>query len=137
MTWANIQLNPPPRVLRQFTVAVLVFAFGWAVAQWIRGHQTAATVLAIVGAVVGLVGFLFPRALRWLFVGCMIATFPIGWLISQFVLALTFYLIITPIALFFRMLGRDVLQLKRPSADASLWKPKKQPDDIRRYLRQY
>ena len=124
-------------MLRQFAAACLVFGLGWSAILWARGHHQAATVLGVIAAVVGTGGLIVPRALRWLFVGFMIAAFPIGWLISQIMLALMFYGIILPIALFFKLVGRDVLQRRRPPADASLWKIKTQPDDIRRYFRQY
>jgi hypothetical protein len=137
MTLTDIQLRPARRVLRQFAVAFFVFGIGWGVVLWVRGYHRTAAILAGAGFVIGLAGLIAPSTIRWLFVGCMVLAFPIGWLISQVALALVFYLLITPIALFFRLRGRDALQLKRPLADASLWKPKTQPDDIRRYFRQY
>jgi hypothetical protein len=125
------------RVLRQFAAAWLVFGLGWATAQWFRNHHNAAIILAVVAVTIGGVGLIVPRAVRWLFIAAMIVAFPIGWVVSQLALALMFYGIITPLALFFRLRGRDVLQRKRPPAGASLWTPKIQPDDIRRYFRQY
>ena len=67
----------------------------------------------------------------------MVLAFPIGWLVSQLVLALIFYGLITPLALVFRGRGRDPLQRARPASDESLWRPKASPADVRRYFRQY
>ena len=51
------------------------------------------------------------------------------------VLLLLYGLLFTPIALFFRMTGRDVLDRRRP-ATASYWKPKPAARDKRAYFRQ-
>jgi hypothetical protein len=67
----------------------------------------------------------------------MVAAFPIGWVISQTMLLLMFYGIITPVALFLRLRGRDSLYLRRPQNAATFWLPKQTPTDVRSYLRQY
>jgi hypothetical protein len=63
--------------------------------------------------------------------------FPLGWLVSQLVLAILFYGVFTPLALVFRLIGRDALALKKPSGEATFWRPKPTPSDPRRYFRQY
>jgi hypothetical protein len=52
-------------------------------------------------------------------------------------LALMFYGIITPIALFFRITGRDALSRRPAPSRASFWNPKRTPADMRSYFRQY
>ena len=86
---------------------------------------------------VGLLGLVRPKAIRYLFLAAMVAAFPIGWLVSQCVLAVMFYLILTPLALFFRARGRDVLGRKRPGDCQSFWTEASTPEDMRRYFRQY
>ena len=44
---------------------------------------------------------------------------PRRWLISRLMLLLMFYGVITPVALFFRMRGRDLLRRKRAGDQAS------------------
>jgi hypothetical protein len=85
----------------------------------------------------GLLGLIKPAALRWLFVTWMVLAFPIGWLVSQIMLLLMFYLLITPVALLFRLQGRDPLARKPAPERTSFWSPKKVPDDVRSYFRQY
>ena len=67
----------------------------------------------------------------------MVLAFPIGWVVSQVMLLLMFYLIITPVSLFFRIQGRDALARKPAPNRASFWQPKQTPEDVRSYFRQY
>jgi len=48
-----------------------------------------------------------------------------------------YYGIITPVALFFRIRGRDLLRRKPTAAPTSFWLPKETPEDVRSYFRQY
>jgi len=138
MTWSDIPLNPTAKALRQFAAAWLVFFLAIGAHQYLaRGHPSLG--LAVMGAaiVVGLLGLIKPAAVRWLFVGWMVAAFPIGWLLSWLALLLMYYGIITPVALFFRFRGRDLLRRKPAAAPTSFWTPKETPQDVRSYFRQY
>lgn len=126
------------RNLRQFAAACLVFLLAAGAHQWlVRGHQKAGVILATVALVVGVLGLIKPAAIRWLYVAAMALTFPIGWVISRLMVLLMFYGIITPVALFFKLRGRDLL-CRKPSPDrASFWTPKPTPREVRSYFRQY
>jgi hypothetical protein len=138
MKWSDIPRNPSHRVLRQFAGAWLVFFLAWAAYQGlVKSRVPLGIGLAILAVAVGIVGLIRPGAVRWLFVGWMILAFPIGWLISQLTLLLMFFGIITPFALFFRIIGRDPLRRKEPPGTTSYWTVKEQPADPRRYFRQY
>ncbi len=62
-----------------------------------------------------------PRLLRPLHTGWMALAFALGALVSRMLLALFFYLILTPIALLLRLLGKDLLQRKIKKEGASYW----------------
>ncbi len=133
-----INLHPTDRMLRQFAGAWLVAFSGLAATQWLlRGHLRTAAALFGVALIVGVAGLLRPRAVHWLFVAATIAAFPIGWVVSQVMLFLLFVGVITPVALLFRLQGRDRLARHRPEHEASYWKRKTTTADMRRYLRQY
>ena len=109
----TIDRNPSARALRQFSGAWLVFFSAFGAHQWLaRGHERIGITLIAAALVFGILGLMKPGAIRWLFVTWMTLAFPIGWLLSQIMLALMFYLVLTPIALIFRLTGRDVLQRK-------------------------
>ena len=137
MKWSNLPLKPTPRVLRQFAAAWLVFFLAAAAQQmFLRRHATAAGVLGAI-ALIGLAGLVKPSAVRWLFVGATVAAFPIGWVMTQVVLMVMFYAVLTPLALVFRWRGRDELQLRRRPGQTSFWMTRPPERDVRRYLKQF
>jgi hypothetical protein len=137
MQWSDIPFRPTRRVLRQFAAAWLVFFLLMAANQWWRHrHQTAGLILGAV-ALLGIVGLFKPQALRWLFVGATVATFPIGFVVSHILLGAMFYLVFTPLALVFRLRGRDELQLRRRHDKKTFWVTRADPPPAGRYLKQF
>jgi hypothetical protein len=139
MRWSDIPRNPDARTLRQFGVLGL-FVFGSLAAWRFAAHGGASPVVVAFGVaavVLGAFGLLAPRLLRPVFVGWLMLAFPIGWTISNLVLALMYYGMITPLGLVFRLLRRDALALRPPRDASSYWQPKPMPVDVRRYFRQY
>jgi hypothetical protein len=133
----GIDLNPSDRILRQFAAAWAA-AFGvLAARQWfLRGDAHGAEALVAAALLGGVAGLVRPRTMRWLFVGCTVAAFPIGWVVSQLMLFVLFAFVITPLAWVLKRQGRDRLGRTR-SEQASYWRPKAPVRDMRRYLRQY
>ena len=126
--------QPAARTLRQFAVLWLLFmgvvAYRSAVT-W--GTLTGITMLAI-AVVPATAGFIWPATVRPLFIALMVVTMPIGWAVSHLLLFFLFYVLFTPIAIAFRLLGRDALERSfRPEVD-SYWEPKITPANPARYL---
>jgi MFS family permease len=131
-------LAPSDRMLRQFAGLWIAFFAAVALAQEFYHHRHfLALVLGILAAAVGLMGLLWPCAIKPIFVGWMVLVFPIGWIISHAILGIVFYLNFTPVALLFRIIGRDALALKPRPNVASYWSPKPKPRDKAEYLRQF
>jgi hypothetical protein len=127
-----------PRALRQFAAAWLIFISAIGAQQYfLRGRHTLGMACFVAAVVFGIAGLIKPSGIRWLFVALMTVAFPIGWLVSQLMLAAMFYLVLTPVALIFRLMGRDVLQRKPDPSCSSFWLPKRTPTDVRSYFRQY
>jgi hypothetical protein len=137
MHWSDLNRNPSPRTLRQFAALCLVIFGGLALWQALgRGNSTAAMLWAALALGLGPVGLVWPQSLTWVYIGAMIATFPIGWVVSRVILALFFYVIITPVAAVFRLIGRDALRRRPRSELATYWLPKPAATDFRSYFRQ-
>ena len=138
MRWSDIPFNPTHRTLRQFAGLWLVFFGG--VALWqalVRGRANLGLSIGALALVVGLAGLTRPEWVRLIYIGWMVLAFPIGWTVSQVMLALMFYGLFTPIGLVFRLLGRDALhRARRPGVD-SYWTPKPAPAGPRSYFRQF
>ncbi|MCU0862737.1 MAG: hypothetical protein MUC36_03000 [Planctomycetes bacterium] len=146
----KLNLKPEPHVLRQFAwiaavLLPLLAAFltrgdarWFAVASWQWGHPA---VLVLGGlAAAQLLLFLFGvRQLTWLlYAGLSVIAFPIGFVISHVLMAAIYYLVITPIGLVFRLIGRDVLgkRLDRDGA-TSYWHVRGAPRDAASYFKLY
>ena len=128
MQWSDIQFRPPEKSLRQF--AWLWLACFGGLAAWegiVRAHTNLAVMLAVLALSVGPVGIIRPRTLRPIYVGWMVLAFPIGWTVSQVILALMFYGLFTPIGLIFRVIGRDPLHRARARAWSPTGLPRQPP----------
>jgi hypothetical protein len=138
MFWSEIKSRATPRLLRQFAVLWLVALGLLAGLQgWLWERWAVAAVLAALAVGAGVPGVLWPRAVRWLYVGLCGATFPVGWVVSHLTLALVFYGLLTPLGLVFRLSGRDALGLRAKADRDSYWEPRPAASDPPRYLRQY
>ena len=138
MQWSDIPFNPSRKVLRQFAAAWLVFflALG-AYEHFLMNRHLLGMALAAAAVLIGLPGLLRPALLRQLFVAWLVVAFPIGWLISHTILLVLYFLVLTPMALFLRLCGRDVLGRKPTPDRGTYWEPKQSPLDPHRYFRQY
>jgi hypothetical protein len=138
MQWADISFAPPSRTLRQFAGLWLLFFIG--LACWhgfVTGNRTTAIVFAALALAVGPLGLVRPQTIRLLFVGSMILTFPIGWVVSRILLAFLFYGVFTPVGLVFKLLGRDSLARRYQPNKDTYWAPKVLTTDARSYFRQF
>ncbi len=137
MKFSDIQRNPDNRMLRQFAVLWILFFGVIAFSQHFRSHNTTASVIVgMLALVVGVPGMFFPRILKPIFVGWMILAFPIGWLVSHVILFLIYWSVFVPVGIMLRRMGHDPLRLRKPSVE-SYWEQKTQQTDLRRYLKQF
>jgi len=135
--WSEVIKPPPPKMLRQFAGLFLVFFLGLAGWRAWRGQADQwALALAALAIAVGVLGLVRPSAVRFIYTAWMVVAFPIGWTVSRVALAIVFFAVITPVALFFKVTGRDELRLRKDRAPASYWKPKPGPENVREYFRQ-
>ena len=133
----DVQWNPARKQLRQFA-AVWFPAFCGTVG-WLIGKKTGHWEWVEIGwalcAALAFAGFFFPPLIRPVFVGLILATFPMGWVVSHVLLGLIYYGVVTPLGLILRLTGHDPLQLKTPLR-CSQWKTPVGKTDPGSYLRQ-
>jgi hypothetical protein len=138
MTWADVIRAPKPRVVRQFSmlgVGVLGAIGLWQILG--RDRPVLGGVLVGIGLLCGGLGQFAPRLMRWVFTGAMLLVFPIGFIVSQVMLLILFFLVFLPTGLLLRLRGWDPMLRHNRNASGSVWEPKVTPRDVRRYLRQY
>ncbi|MES2792212.1 MAG: SxtJ family membrane protein [Planctomycetota bacterium] len=139
MALLEINWEPSKKELRQFAgiwfplaCAMLCFIAYKATGSWLWP-----ALLGSVGAVLAVIAFVKPVVAQRLFVGWMIAAYPIGWTISHILMGLIYYLLITPMGLIMRCCGRDAMGRKFDPSRDSYWVPHQAPQDKKRYFRQY
>lgn len=136
MQWSEVTAPPKTKTLRQFAGLCLLFAGGFVA--WCAWHVTLTEpglLVAAASAAVGLIGLVRPAAIRPIYTGWMMVVFPIGWTVSRVMIGVMFFVVFTPVALIFRLMGRDALELKR-ARRATYWSSKSGPGDAAGYLRQ-
>jgi hypothetical protein len=124
-------------VLRQFAALWLCFFLGLACWQGlVRQHMGLAAVCAGLALALGPLGLVRPEAVRPVFLGATALAFPIGWVVSHFLLACCYYGLFAPVGLLFRLVGRDALSLRFRPDRQSYWSPQPAIKDVRSYFHQ-
>lgn len=132
----SIPWNPTDRQLKQFAWACLP---GFALIGWTARHLAEGPWIFAAGIAIGIVclvaGLARPKSLRPVFVLASALTAPIGWIMSNVLAAVFFFLVLTPLGLVFRLFGRDPLALRARGA-GSYWRKHAANADPRSYYRQ-
>lgn len=139
MSLIRINRHPSAKELRLFAALWLVFLSGFGSFALSRGSLTSAWVLFIAAGAVGIVGLVRPSAVRLVYIGAVYAAFPIGFVVSHIILALVYFVVVTPIGLVMRAFGKDPLHRKFESSEKlpSYWISRKEPRDAASYFKQY
>ena len=131
MALISINWRPEANELRKFGLAILIgAAVGAAVCELLVGSRTAALLTAGIGLGVGgigLTGSVVALPLYWLWMG---VAFVLGNITSRIILALIFFLVLTPISLLARIVRRDRLRLR--SKHSTNWHEPEQEHDFER-----
>ncbi len=136
MALIRINKNPGRQQLLVFGLAWLVFFGIWGVVAWTKAAPTLARGLWVWAGAIPIAGLFFPRGLRWVYVGLSYATYPIGFVVSHVVLAIIYYLLLTPIGLIMRLLRYDPLSRRFDAQAPSYWKARPHPKPVASYFRQ-
>lgn len=144
MSLVQIDWNPDRRRLREFAVVWMAgFSLIAALVAWKldcfagSGRWTVPGVIGGAAAVVGLAGAAFPPLVRPLYVAWMGLALPMGLLTGNLMLGLAYFLVFTPVALVFRLIGRDALQRRFDPAAATYWESRPAAPPAERYFQQF
>ena len=132
----ELDLRPSTRKLRWFSgLWFPLFGFFAGVAFYRRLHQhEAAAAILIATGLLSALGVLYVSVIRPIYRLAMWITAPIGWLVSHAILAILYFLVITPIGLIVRLF-QDPMKRRFDPAARTYW-IERQPADSRSYLRQ-
>ncbi len=73
------------------------------------------------GLLLILLGLVAPAVLKNLYFVWMALAFVMGFIMTRVILSLLFYLVMTPIGIYLRISGKDLLKLKRDGSEHSYW----------------
>ena len=139
MPLIEINWNPEEKELRKFGVIALVatviialllyFVKGIAI-RWV-------SILPASGFIIFLCSTISIRLTRLIYLGLTMVTMPIGIVVSFLVLAIFYFVLLMPVGLFFRLIGRDLLDRNFKSDRNSYWTKHQPVDKMERYFRQF
>ncbi len=135
----EIQWHPTPKQLRVFGIGALLASIAAAlVLHFVWGTAALWTVIVpAAGAAICLCSLVSPGLARFLYLGLTLVATPIGFVVSIVLLAAFYFLLLTPVALIFRLIGRDALCRRFDANIESYWVPHKPSEDMERYFHQF
>jgi len=139
MSLIEINWNPKRKDLRNFGIIAIIALVVISLLLYILKGLGIHWVLVIsgVGFAIFLSSIISVKLTRVIYIGLTLMTIPIGWIVSFILLATFYFLILTPLGLVFRLIGRDPLCRKSDSAADSYWLTYRPPDTTDRYFHQF
>lgn len=139
MSLIEINRCPSSKELRTFGIAALILSAlialllhlvkGLAI-QW-------AVIIFAVGFMIFLSSLISRKLTRIIYLALTIATLPIGLALSFVLLAMFYFIVLTPLGLFFRLIGRDPLRRKFDRNADTYWLTRTPPDSLDSYFHQF
>jgi uncharacterized membrane protein YgdD (TMEM256/DUF423 family) len=138
MALIEINRHPTPKDLRSFArisliatavIAVLLYLLKGLALQW-------ASVILLLGIIIFLSTLISLKLTRMIYLALTLITAPIGFTISFLLMASFYFLLLSPLGLFFRLIGRDPLRRKFDRSSKTYWIPHQSYSDPERYFRQ-
>ena len=93
--------------------------------------------IAGIGFFIFLCSMLSLKLARLIYLVLTLFTFPIGVVMSFVLLALFYYLLLTPVGLVFRLIGRDPLNRKFDASASTYWRQRRAAEGMKRYFNQF
>jgi hypothetical protein len=141
-----LDLSPDDKKLKHFGfIALFAFALLAALAWYERGmfsslgeHKALiATALIAAGGLSALLSLAWPRGNRPLYVGLVVVSYPIGYVMSYVLLGLLFFGVIAPIGALMRALGKDPLERRYDKNAKTYWSDARPARPKSDYFRQF
>ena len=139
MSLLEIHWHPNPKELRCFAIIFLIATMFISSLLYVLGKlgMAWASNIFLVGVVVFLSSKISLKPVRIIYLVFTVVALPIGWVVSFLLLAAFYFLLLSPLALIFRLAGRDALRRRfDPNAD-SYWIAQRQSDRPDRYFHQF
>lgn len=121
MSLLRLNTQPSRRHLIQFGVAWVLFFLLLALLTAGKSAPETLWMLSLLAILPPLIGRCFPGFLRLLYVALAVVTFPIGYVVSYGILAVLYYLVLTPTGILLRLIKPGFFPKKPDSSLLTYW----------------
>ena len=138
MAVVDLRLDPTDRELHWFGPLLALFAgVVGAIARWQFDAPSVSAALWTAGGLIATFYLLVPASRIVIYRGWIYATYPIAWVVAHVVLAAVYYLVVTPIGLAMRLIGRDPLSRNFWPEAETYWIARRPRRETSQYFRQF
>jgi len=139
MSLLEINWSPNRKELRKFAIIALVASVFISVLLYVlRGLGIGwIAIICAAGFIIFISSLVCLKLTRIIYFGLILVTLPVGWAVNFILLAAFYFLLLTPLSLLFRLIGRYPLNRRFDPTAKSYWLPHRQPDSLDRYFHQY
>jgi hypothetical protein len=139
MSLIEIDWNPESKQLKIFgkialvatvIISILLYLLKGVAFQWL-------SIILAFGIITFIISLISLKLTKMIYLGMILLTLPIGYTISFVLLAAFYFLLITPLGLFFRLIGRDPLCRKFDTNAKSYWLKRHPPKGLEQYFHQF
>ncbi|WP_413884925.1 SxtJ family membrane protein [Candidatus Desulfatibia sp.] len=129
-------INKDVKEIRVFAGGIGVVFQIIAVVSWWRGGNLYPYISGL-GVVFAVVGLTLPKLMKPVYARWMIIAAAIGRFQTKLLLAILFYLVITPVGIVLRLLRKDILDLKHEPNAKTYWKKRDPMQGKERFHKQF
>ncbi len=139
MSLVKIDWNPKSKQVRSFgkialmasaVISLLLYVLKGVAIQWVL-------IIFAFGFIIFIISMISLELTKMIYLGMILLTMPIGWVVSFILLAAFYFLLLAPLGLFFRLIGRDPLCRKFDSSAKSYWLSRQPPNGPEQYFHQF
>ncbi len=139
MSLNEIDWNPKSKQLQDFgkialvastVISLLLYLLKGVAIQW-------CLIIFAVGCIIFLISMISIKLTKMIYLGLTLVTMPIGFVVSFILMAAFYYLLLAPLGLIFRLIGRDPLYRKFDPAAKSYWLSRQPPKGPEQYFHQF
>ena len=139
MSLIEIDWNPKSKQLQNFgkialamsvIISLLLYLLKGVAIQWLL-------IIFAFGFMVFIISMISLKLTKMIYLGMILLTMPIGWVVSFILMAAFYFLLLAPLGLFFRLMGRDPLCRKFDPTAKSYWLSRQTPKGLEQYFHQF
>ncbi len=139
MSLIEIDWNPKSKQLKNFgkialaatvIISLLLYLLKGVAIKWLL-------IIVAFGLMVFIISMISLKLTKIIYLVMILLTMPIGYVVSFIVLAAFYYLLLAPLGLIFRLIGRDPLYRRFDPAAKSYWLTRRPPKGLEQYFHQF